>query len=298
MRLRIHIACRILLNVSLTELFVSNPLHLMVALRLSLVVLMSLLAGANLRAVTPALKSVVTIQGVISYTAPQAPKTLTASTNLVEYKATQTALRFTTADLVQAIIGTSNPTEIKKWTLVGVRNIAPLGVNLDYTFYLVNTDKTIAPLAVSSSILSTSLYGFAESYTERWQGFGDSAVPVSGTGSFKFMAGADLSLEDGGYSITATLTGPATGSYKVASALFGSEKHVTYVPGTIKMTTSGVVTLSDGNTSLPCVGEFTFTAAASQPIDLDKFLNPTSGSGNPPNDGGGGVVTIVSPSSP
>lgn len=263
----------------------------MIALRLSLVVLTSLLAGANLRAVTPALKSVVTIQGVISYTAPQTPKTLVPSTNLIEYKAVQTALRFTTADLVEAIIGNSNPTEIKKWTLVGVRNIAPLGVNLDYTFYLVNTDKTVAPLAVSSGILSTSLYGFAQSYTERWQGVADSAVPVSGSGKFKFMAGADLSLEEGGYSVTATLTGPATGSYKIASSLFGSETHVAYVPGSIKMTTSGLVTLSDGNTSVTCVGEFTITAAAGLPIDLDKFLNPSSGT---PLTGGG---TIISPSS-
>lgn len=270
----------------------------MTAFRLSLAVFISVFVGASLHAVTPALKSVVTIKGVISYTAPQSPKTITASTNLVEYKAVQTALRFTTADLVQAIIGTSNPTEIKKWTLVGVRNIAPLGVNLDYTFYLVNTDKTVAPLAVSSGILSTSLYGFAESYTERWQGFGNSAVPVSGSGTFKFMAGADLSLEDGGYSITATLTGPATGTYKIATPLFGSEKHTTYVPGTIKMTTSGVVTLSDDNTSVTCVGEFTFTAAASQPIDLDTFLNPSSvGSGIPPAEPPPGDGLIVSPSS-
>jgi len=277
----------------------SNPLHLMSISRLSLFVVMTVLASASLRAVTPALKSIITIQGVISYTAPQAPKTISAATNLVEYKATQTALRFTTTDLVAAIIGSSSPTEVKKWTLVGVRNIAPLGITLDYTFYLVNTDKTVAPLAVSSDILSTSLYGFAESYTERWQGYGDSAVPVSGSGSFKFMAGADLFLEDGGYSITATLTGPATGTYKVAAPLFGSENHVTYIPGPIKMTTSGVVTLSDGNNSVTCVGEFTFTAGAGQPIDLDKFLNPNSGSGGiVPSAPSDSTNIIVSPSAP
>lgn len=258
---------------------------------------MAVLAGASLHAVTPALKSVVTIQGVISYTVPQTPKTISAATNLVEYKATQTALRFTTADLVEMIIGTSNPTEIKKWTLVGVRDLATLGVNLNYTFYLVNADKTVAPMEVSSDVLSTSLYGIAETYTERWQGVSDAAVPVSGSGKFKFMAGADLSLADGGYSLTATLTGPATGSYKVAPTLFGAEKHVAYVPGAIKMTTSGVVTLSDGDTSVTCVGEFTFTAAAGVPIDLDKFLNPSSGSGTVPVVPPVIDITIVSPSS-
>ena len=266
--------------------------------RLSLLVFTTVLAGASLHAVTPAMKSVVTVQGVISYTTPQAPKTVSAATNLVEYKATQTALRFTTADLVEAIIGNSNPTEIKKWTLVGVRDIAVAGVDLNYMFFLVNADKTVAPVAVSSGTLSTAIYGVSQAYTERWLGVADAAVPASGGGKFKFMSGANLSLEDGGYSLTATLTGPATGSYKIAPALFGAEKQVTYVPGTVKMTTTGIVTLSDGDTSVTCVGEFTFTAAAGKPIDLDTFLNPNYGRAlAPPLHENSDTTLIVSPSS-
>jgi len=266
----------------------------MTAFRFSFLSFTVLLAAARLHAITPAMKSLVTIQGVISYTAPQTPKTISAATTLVEYKATQTALRFTTADLIESIINNSNPAEIKKWTLVAVRDISSPGVDLDYSFYLVNANKTIAPRSVSSNILSTAIYGFVETYTERWQGASNSAVPVSGSGTFKFLAGIDLSLEDGGYNLNAMLTGPATGSYKIASNSFGPEKHVVYVPSAIKVATSGVVTLSHGTDTVTCVGEFTLTIAASQPIDLEAFLSPGS-SGQPPlpgfdNGDGSGVV--------
>jgi len=264
----------------------------MTAFRFSLLFLAVLFTSARLHALTPAMKSLITIQGVITYTSPQAPKTISAATNLVEYKATQTAVRFTTTDLIASIIQNSNPAEIKKWTLVGVRDVSSVGIDLNYSFYLVNTNKAIAPMAVSSDILSTAIYGIAESYTERWQGVASSAVPVSGSGSIKLMAGVNLMIEDGGYSLNAILTGPATGSYKIASSLFGPVRHVAYVPGSIKIATSGVVTLSDGTDTITCVGEFTLTIAASQPIDLESFLSPA---GTPPIDNGGGGGVVVSP---
>lgn len=241
--------------------------------RSALLVTSALLLTGSLRAVTPGLQTTITLQGVITFTAAQTPKVVSASTGVVDYKATQNTVRLATTDLIGALLGSSNPAEVRQWTLVGVRNATAIGVAFDYAFYLVNANKAITPVAVSSSVLSTSIYSVANAYAERWQGVSvsSSPVPVSGSGSFKFFAGFNLALADGGYSLATSSTGIATGTYKVASLTYGTQRIVTYVPGAIKMTTSGVVTISDGSSTVYAVGEFTFTTGAGVAVDLDKF---------------------------
>jgi len=266
-------------------------------IRLPLLVICALLLPeSSLRALTPGLQSTISLQGVVTFTNPQTPKTISDETNLVEYKATQSTVRFATTDLIGMVIGNDSAAEIKKWKLVGVRSLYTPGVDLNYNFYLVNVNKEISPILVSSSTLSASIYGTAESYTERWQGISPSATPVSGSGSFKFLAGLGLSLNDAvsGISLTTSLYGPATGSYKIASTAFGSEKYTVYVPGAIKFTSTGLVTISYnyGSDQLDAIGEFTLTAGASQPVDLDQFAGATLGVSIFPYDGD------VSPQSP
>ncbi len=241
--------------------------------------LILLVASGRLHAVTPGLQSAVTVQGVVTYTTyPTAPKTVSVANNTIEYKATQYAGRVTNRDIIQTVIGTDNITEVNKWKLVGVRSVDEYSANLDHRFYLVNVNKTVPPLVVPASVFSLSLYVTADSYTERWQGMAPHA-PVSGGGKFKGMAGIMFALSDPAYpdfilETSPALYGLATGSYRVASNLFGGERLITYVPGAVKLSCTGMATLSDEVDTIYCLGEFKVSIAASKPVDLDLFPSP------------------------
>jgi hypothetical protein len=266
--------------------------------RSALLVTSALLLTGSLRAITPGLQTPITVQGVITFTAAQTPKVVSSSTGVVDYKATQNTVRLATTDLIGMFLNSSDPAEIKQWTLVGVRSASTTNAVFNYAFYLVNANKAITPVAVSSSVFSTTIYSVANTYTERWQGVSYAAVPVSGSGSFKLFAGFNLALADGNYSIATAPVGVATGTYKVAPLTYGTQRIVTYVPGAIKMTAAGTVTISDGSSTVYAVGEFTFSTGANVAVDLDKFPAAQSGGSAPASSSqSGSSLYDVAPSS-